>query len=376
MMGEAISEKGLPFRLVAVDPTPNCPARQFLDDQLVGDFKNPVHIRELARRSDIVTYEIELANGEVLEKLRREGKPVHPSPETLQIIQDKYIQADFLRSRGIPVPESEAVEDREDIIRGIRKYGLPLMIKARSDSYDGRGNFVLRDVSQVDEVLTQFNGRSLMLQKYIPFDSEISIISARNTQGEISTFPVGENIHGIDYNILLTTIVPARVSERVTDRAREVAEKTMDALRGAGVFGIEMFVVRDEVMINEIAPRVHNSGHYTIEACKTSQFEQHLRAINGEGLGDTSLCVPSAVMHNIIGVERYTGDYRIMYDRQTINGTCQTHEGVYVHNYGKHQVKPYRKMGHVTILGNASERQEELLNRASSIQNLINIEPQ
>jgi 5-(carboxyamino)imidazole ribonucleotide synthase len=247
------------------------------------------------------------------------------------------------------------------------------MIKAREDSYDGRGNFVLRGSSQIGEVLKQFEGRPLMLQRFIPFTSEISVISARNTLGEVSTFPVGENIHGKDYNILLTTVVPARVSEEVKYKAKKIAEKTMDALQGAGVFGIEMFVVNEEVMINEIAPRVHNSGHHTIEACETSQFEQHLRAISGEKLGDTSLSVPCAVMHNILGAEGYTGPYQMTYDGQVVDGIHKTGKGVFVHDYGKHDTKPNRKMGHVTILGNEGENTKELLTRSYSIQKLIKI---
>lgn len=375
MMGEVIKSEDLPYRLIAVDPTPNCPAYPFLDEQIIGDYKNEKKIRKLAESSDIVTFEIELANSQVLAELKEKGMPVHPSPETLKIIQDKYLQADFLREHNIPVPNFQRIEGRTDLEKALREYGLPLMIKARTDSYDGRGNFVLRDQKDIPGVLSYFKGRDLMVQQYIPFDVEVSVISARGVNGDIATFPVGENIHGVDYNILETTIVPARVGKDVVSKAKRVAEKTMEALRGAGVFGIEMLVTNGDVLINEIAPRVHNSGHYTIEACHTSQFEQHIRAIAGEQLGNTHLIYGSAVMHNIIGQEGYTGNYQIMFRDVSVTGTTQVGEGIVIHNYGKHQVKPHRKMGHVTITSRAGESQEALLHRLSSIQNLIKVVP-
>ncbi len=373
MMGEAIREKDLPYRLIAIDPTPDCPAHRFLEEQIVADFKDEDKIRLLAEKSDILTFEIELANSRVLNELSRKGRPVHPSPETLRVIQDKYTQADFLRRHNVPVPDFRKIDEEANIEEAIREYGLPLMIKARKDSYDGRGNFVLREKKQIGEVFPYFNGSELMAQRYIPFDLEVSVISARGINGEISNFPVGENLHGSDYNILKRTIVPARVDENIISKAEKVARDAMEALKGAGVFGIEMFVAKGEVLINEIAPRVHNSGHYTIEACRTSQFEQHIRAIAGEELGDTSLVSGPAVMYNIIGAKGLSGDYRILYDGKPVSGTAKVEEGVYVHNYGKHEVKPYRKMGHFTILSLKGETREELLRRAELIRAKVEI---
>ncbi len=373
MMGEAIKNKDLPYKLIAIDPTPDCPAHPFLEDQIVGDYKDEDQIRRLGELSDILTFEIELANSKVLNDLSRKGKPVHPSPETLRIIQDKFTQADFLRAHDIPVPDFQKIEGEADLRRAIREYGLPLMIKARKDSYDGRGNFVVRKESDAAQVFAYFNATGLMAQRYIPFDLEVSVISARGIGGEIVNFPVGENIHGADYNILKTTVVPARVSESVIAKAEKVASDAMEALKGAGVFGIEMFVVKGEVLINEIAPRVHNSGHYTIEACRTSQFEQHLRAIAGDRLGDTRLISGPAVMYNVIGCEGQSGSYRILYDGKTVTGTVKVEEGVFVHNYGKHEVKPYRKMGHFTIVSLKGETQDDLLRRAERIKDKVEI---
>ena len=373
MVGENIQSKNLSFELIALDPTSECPAYPFLSEQIVGGFKDENKIRELAKKSDILTYEIELANSNILDELQK-IKPVHPSPKTLKIIQDKYIQSSFLRENNIPVPDFIKVDNKRDLMEAVHIFGLPLMIKARIDSYDGRGNFVLNEEKQIGDVTEIFKQRDLMAQRYIHYDTEVSVIAARNINGEVSTFPVGENIHDKDYNILRTTIVPARIKSSLEIKAKQIAERSMDALKGAGVFGIEMFVKDEDILINEIAPRVHNSGHYTIEACKTSQFEQHLRAISGMNLGDSSLN-SIAVMHNIIGEKDYNGRYEISYLGKEIKGVCEIEEGVYAHNYGKHEVKPYRKIGHITLLGMHKETMEELMVRASSIRDLIKILP-
>ena len=373
MVGENIQSKNLSFELIALDPTSECPAYPFLSEQIVGGFKDENKIRELAKKSDILTYEIELANSNILDELQK-IKPVHPSPKTLKIIQDKYIQSSFLRENNIPVPDFIKVDNKRDLMEAVHIFGLPLMIKARIDSYDGRGNFVLNEEKQIGDVTEIFKQRDLMAQRYIHYDTEVSVIAARNINGEVSTFPVGENIHDKDYNILRTTIVPARIKSSLEIKAKQIAEMSMDALKGAGVFGIEMFVKDEDILINEIAPRVHNSGHYTIEACKTSQFEQHLRAISGMNLGDSSLN-SIAVMHNIIGEKDYNGRYEISYLGKEIKGVCEIEEGVYAHNYGKHEVKPYRKIGHITLLGMHKETMEELMVRASSIRDLIKILP-
>lgn len=372
MMGEAIEKNSLPFRLIALDPTENCPAYPFLDEQLVGDFKEERLIRELADTSDIVTYEIELAGSNILQELETGGKIIHPSPQTLRIIQDKYTQFNFLRKNGIPVPYSREIKNsRDGLIEALNFFGMPVMIKARRDSYDGRGNFLLEEESQIEEALSQFNDRDLMAQRYVNFVKEISVIAVRSTTGKIQTYPVGENEHGKDYNILLTTIIPARINSSIEQKARNIAANTLNVLEGAGVFGIEMFVTENDVLINEIAPRVHNSGHYTIEACKTSQFENHLRAISGMDLGDTSL-LRSTVMHNIIGEVGYEGPCQIIYDGKVIEGTKEINSGIYIHNYGK-SARPWRKLGHLTIVGKDGENLDELQYRSSSIKNLIKI---
>lgn len=373
MMGEVIKEKGLPYELIAVDPTEDCPAHRVLKEQIIGDYKDEEQIRKLGEKSDLITFEIELANSQVLKELQKNGMPVNPTPETLKMIQDKFTQASFLRENNLPVPDFEKIEGLEDLEKAVETYGIPLMIKARKDSYDGKGNFVLRSKEDMEKALNYFEGRELMAQEFIPFDTEVSVISARSTQGEVSTFPVGENIHGADYNILETTIVPARVSEEVIKKAKAIAEKTMEAMKGAGVFGIEMLVKEGEVLINEIAPRVHNSGHYSVEACQTSQFEQHIKAIAGEKLGSTDLVSNAALMGNIIGKENERGTYEILYKEAPVSGTKEVEEGVFIHHYGKHETKPYRKIGHFTVLSLPDETQDELIKRVEQIKDQIEI---
>ncbi len=203
-----------------------------------------------------------------------------------------------------------------------------------------------------------------MVEKFIKFEKEVSVIAARNTKGEIATYPVVENIH--ENNILRTTIAPGRVSEKVKKQAEKIAEKTMKVLHGAGVFGIEMFVTADdEILINEIAPRVHNSGHHTLQSCDTSQFEQHLRAILGMKLGNSSIKSPT-IMYNILGPKTFKGEYNVLFKKQ---------DNVYLKMYGKLESKPQRKIGHINIVDIENRGMEELFNQLEELKSNLVIEP-
>ena len=348
-MPEEISE------IIVLDPTENCPASQVGATQIIGDFKDKDAIIELANKSDIITYEIESGDSDVLKSV--EGKSeINPSPETLKIIQDKFLQKSFLLENGILVPEFIEINNIEDIKSGIKKFGLPAMLKARRDAYDGRGNFKINSESDVQKAYDYFKGQPLLLEKFVPFSMEVSVIASRNTHGQIKTYPLVENIH--EDNILRETIAPARVSEIITKKAELIAEKTMTVLKGAGIFGIEMFVTTDDdIVINEIAPRVHNSGHHTLQSSETSQFEQHLRAILGLELGSTKL-IHNCIMYNILGSEGFTGEYTPL---------DITDEGVFLKMYGKKISKPLRKLGHINIVGINDESISELLKKIDSI---------
>ena len=348
--------------ITVLDPTENCPAAQAGAKQIVGNFKDEIAILKLAEESDIITYEIESGNTDVLSKLKAE---IEPSPSTLGIIQDKLSQKKFLSENELPVSQFYEITSLNDLREKIKELGLPVLLKSRRDAYDGRGNFKISSSDEVEKAYKHFNGKSLMVEKFVDFKMEVSVIAARNTRGKIATYPLVENIH--EDNILKITIVPARVSDDVISDASEIAKKTMEVLKGAGVFGIEMFIDQnDEILINEIAPRVHNSGHHTLQSCKTSQFEQHLRAILGLELGSTDL-VHKTVMCNILGPDGFEGKYKPVQLEK---------DGVYLKMYGKDVSKPQRKLGHFNVVDlNDSKDMSELLKMADEIKNTVLIMP-
>ncbi|MBM3904538.1 MAG: 5-(carboxyamino)imidazole ribonucleotide synthase [Thaumarchaeota archaeon] len=324
--------------VIVLDPTPNCPAAKVGAKQIVADFKDEGAIFELADKVDILTYEIESGNSEVL-KQAESKTTINPSPETLRIIQDKFLQKSFLAQNKIPVTDFVEIKSLDDLKEKIKQFGYPALLKARRDAYDGRGNYKIRSQNDLETAYSNFPGKSLMLEKFVDFKMEVSVIAARNTNGHIATYPVVENIH--ENNILKITIAPARVSENIARQAEKIAHDTMDVLHGAGVFGIEMFVTKDDrVIINEIAPRVHNSGHHTLQSSKTSQFEQHLRAILGLKLGETTLVHPT-IMYNILGTDEFSGKYKI---------SDFGAENLYLKMYGKEESKPQRKLGHFNLV--------------------------
>jgi len=355
-LSEHISE------IIVLDPTENCPAAQAGAKQIVGDFKDELAILKLAEQSDIITYEIESGNTDVLSKLKAK---IEPSPSTLGIIQDKFSQKTFLSENELPVSQFYEITSLDDLREKINELGLPVLLKSRRDAYDGRGNFKITSADEIEKAYQHFDGKSLMVEKFVNFKMEVSVIAVRNTKGEIAAYPLVENIH--EDNILKMTIAPARVSKDVINDAGEIAKKTMEVLNGAGVFGIEMFIDQDDkILINEIAPRVHNSGHHTLQSCKTSQFEQHLRAILGLDLGSTDL-VHKTVMCNILGPDGFEGKYKPVELEK---------DGVYLKMYGKSVSKPQRKLGHFNIVDlNDSGSIDRLTEIADEIKNSILVTP-
>ena len=360
MLTEAAKNMPLDIsKVIVLDPTKNCPAAKVGAEQIVADFKDESSIRELADRSDIITYEIESGDSIVLKKLESKCQ-INPSPETLSIIQDKLSQKKFLKENNIPVGKFSEITLRSELEAKIEEFGLPILLKTRRDAYDGRGNFKITSVEQISDALNLFEGRSLMVEEFVDFKMEVSVIAVRNTIGEIKTYPVVENIH--EDNILKMTIAPARINTEISKNAEEIAHKTMEVLHGAGVFGIEMFVTQDDqILINEIAPRVHNSGHHTLQSSKTSQFEQHLRAILGLNLGSTELLHP-AIMYNILGPKNFKGVYKI----PTID-----FDNAFLKMYGKLESKPKRKIGHVNLVDQDEIGIEKLLVNMGKLQENI-----
>ena len=352
--------------IIVLDPTESCPASKVGAKQIVADFKDKNSIVELALQSDLITYEIESGDSEVLESLKS-SIIIEPDPITLKTIQDKYLQKTLLKNNDIPVPEFSQLESLDELRQKISHFGYPSFLKARRDAYDGRGNFKITDENQVEKAYDFFAGRKLMIEKFIDFKMEVSVIAARNTKGEIATYPVVENIH--KDSILEMTIAPARVSKSIAEKAEQIAHKTMEVLHGAGVFGIEMFVTRDDrIMINEIAPRVHNSGHHTLQSSETSQFTQHLRAIMGLPLGSTRL-KHYTVMQNILGPRDFSGVYKPI--------TLEQKNGVYLKMYHKKESKPQRKLGHFNVVDEQDTKDIEfLIKKAQEIKNSIKFLPQ
>ena len=349
-------------KIIVIDPVENCPAAQVGAEQILADYKDKDAIIQLANKSDIITYEIESGDSEVLRSVEKSAK-INPSPETLRVIQDKFLQKSFLLENNIPISDFIEIKNIDDVKEGLKKFGYPALLKARRDAYDGRGNFKINSENEIQKAYEYFKGQKLLLEKYVPFKMEVSVIASRNTKGQIKTYPLVENIH--EENILRETIAPARVSEQVTKNAENIANMTMDVLKGAGVFGIEMFVTQDdEVLINEIAPRVHNSGHHTLQSSETSQFEQHLRAILGLDLGSTRL-IHNTIMYNILGSKEFEGEYKPLEI---------TEENIFLKMYGKKISKPMRKLGHFNLVGNDGERIDQLTKKLETLKEKITVQ--
>lgn len=357
-----IAARKLGFKTVVLDPTPNSPAGLVADKQILGSFKDPKAIRELSLECDFMTFELESADADTLHELKKEGKEIHPSPETLLIIKDKFKQKKFLETHKIPVADSLEINSEEEAIEAGEKLGYPFLLKARFDAYDGRGNALVLSEEEIPDAFLKLGGKLLYAEKFVPFEKEISVVAARDIKGIVKVFPVVETVH--KNNICHHVYAPARITSESKTKAEDLASCVMNAIDGVGVFGIEMFLTKDgEVFVNEIAPRVHNSGHHTIEANATSQFEQHIRAISGLELGETDLEVPASVMINILGERSGTARLEGL-------ETVDEMPGVSVHIYGKVEIRPERKMGHITVV---ADTHEEALEKAIKARKQISI---
>ena len=341
--------------VIVLDPTENCPAVQVGAKQIRASFDDAGAIKRLAESSDVITYEIESGDSYTLESLQNLVR-ITPSPQTLRTIQDKYTQKTFLKEHSIPVPDFTDVSSYHDIMSATERFGYPALLKARRGGYDGRGNYKIDSPADIQKALDYFGDAPLMLEKFVPYIMEISVIISRNLDGQIKHYPAVENIH--EHNILRQTISPARVSPDISAKAADIAMKTMRVLQGAGVFGIEMFLLKDNtILVNEIAPRVHNSGHHTMHSAATSQFEQHIRAVLGMNLGSVKLHGP-AIMYNILGPRDFTGEYTSPHIRN---------EHARLVMYHKQVSKPLRKLGHINIHAGAKYTIPQLLDILESI---------
>ncbi|HEY9576088.1 MAG TPA: 5-(carboxyamino)imidazole ribonucleotide synthase, partial [Pseudobacillus sp.] len=334
MMALAAKEAG--FRIAVLEPGENSPCGQVADIEINAAYDDPEALDQLAAVSDVITYEFENIDYEGLKKLQQKAF-VPQGAELIRITQDRVAEKEAITNAGVLVAPYAVITGTEEIYDTIDKLGYPAVLKTARGGYDGKGQFVIKEAAHIEEAAQLLQHGVCVLEKWIPFELEISVIVTRNVQGETTYFPVGENIH--KENILHETIVPARVTDKVKDEAIKAAEKISEALSLVGTLAVEMFVDKDgEIYINELAPRPHNSGHYTIEACNVSQFGQHIRAICNWPLKTPELLKP-ALMINILG-EHVPG---------VLEGIAE-HPEWSVHLYGKAEAKVKRKMGHITIL--------------------------
>ena len=339
-LGRMLIQSGIDFNLSfsVLDPDPNAPCSS-LSVFRAGKLTDYDTVMKFGADCDVITIEIENVNTAALKDLAKQGKRVYPQPEVIELIQDKRLQKQFYRDRKIPTAEFILTENAEEVRKN--KNFLPAVNKLGREGYDGRGVQILRTEN---DLANAFDAPGL-LEKLIDFDKEISVIVARNERGEIKTFPVVEMVFHPVQNLVEYLFAPAQLSDSIKKNAEEIAGKIITDLNMAGLLAVEMFVTKNgEVLVNEIAPRPHNSGHQTIEANMTSQYEQHLRAILDLPLGDTQLLMPSAMV-NLLGEPGHNGvaKYQGFEDVTKVSG-------VHVHLYGKKYTKPFRKMGHVTII--------------------------
>ncbi|MCU7829050.1 MAG: 5-(carboxyamino)imidazole ribonucleotide synthase [Candidatus Thiodiazotropha sp. (ex Myrtea sp. 'scaly one' KF741663)] len=324
---------------VVLDPYPMSPAGQVAGHQIIGGYHDPAKLRELAETCDVVTFELEDIDTETLLQLEREGHHIYPAPALLATLQDKLTQKRYLRDADIPTADFEEMPSADaDAFAG---FGYPLVQKARRGGYDGRGVSVMQTATDFQHHLPVPS----LVERFVEAKKELAVMVARNSMGDCRAYPTVEMCFRAGENVLDLLLCPAAVPKDIASAAEALAVRTIEALDGVGVFGVELFLTEDDqLLVNEIAPRTHNSGHHTIEACMTDQFEQHLRAILGLPLGATDLLTPAAMI-NLLGEADASG-------RPVINGMAAALEipGVCLHIYGKAEAKPFRKMGHVTVL--------------------------
>lgn len=336
MMGAAASRLGI--ELVVQTPHATDPAISVAADSILAAIDDVNATAELANRCDVITFENEFVDLEGLRTLEEQGVLFQPSLSSLDPLLDKYVQRCYLQDLGLPTPRFWQWDCSQDL-----PLDFPLVIKVRRHGYDGQGTFVVKDARSFESICVKFKGLALLVEEFVPFDRELAVIAARSANGEIAIYPIVETQQ--EHQVCRLVIAPAQISLEVKTEAEAIARTLLNSLQAVGVFGIELFLTSDnQLLVNEIAPRTHNSGHFTIDACKTSQFEQHLRAVCQLPLGNCDLNSAGAVMVNLLGYESAESDY--LEKRKQLAQI----NNAFVHWYGKKESHPGRKLGHVTVL--------------------------
>lgn len=340
-LGRMLIQSAINFNLDVhiLDPDPEAPCKDIATYFTLGALTDYDTVYQWGKELDLITIEIENVNVKALKALQKEGKKVYPQPEVIELIQDKRTQKQFYADNNIPTAAFVLVENKEDVKKHLDF--LPAVNKLGREGYDGRG---VQKIKSEKEIGMAFDKPGL-LEKFVDFEKEISVIVARNESGETSTFPVVELVFHPVHNLVEYLFAPADISAEVARKAEEIAVKVIEQLDMVGLLAVEMFLTKEgEVLVNEVAPRTHNSGHQTIEANITSQFEQHLRAVLNLPLGATDAKIPSAMV-NLLGEANFSGEAKY-----TGMDAVLAIPGVAIHLYGKKFTKPFRKMGHITIV--------------------------
>lgn len=360
-LGRMLIQEAINYNLttLVLDPDADAPCKHIANYFENGSITEYDTVYNFGKKADIITIEIEKVNVEALEQLEREGKQVYPQPRVIRLIQDKGVQKQFFKENDIPTAPFMLVSSKEDLSSG--KFPFPYILKLRKDGYDGKG---VMKISNSSDVKNAFEAPTL-IEELVNFEKEIAVIVARNANGDVKTFPMVEMEFNPEANLVEFLISPSTYPESIQERAEKIARDIAAALNITGILAVEMFITKHgDILVNELAPRPHNSGHQTIEGNYVSQFAQHLRAIFNLPLGDTR-SISNAIMVNVLGekghdgVAKYSGLEKIM-----------SIEGVYVHLYGKKYTKPFRKMGHLTIV---DQNREQAIEKARFVQQTLKV---
>lgn len=360
-LGRMLIQEAINYNLttLVLDPDPDAPCKHIANKFECGSITDFDTVYNFGKKADIITIEIEKVNIEALEQLEKEGKMVFPQSRVIRLIQDKGVQKQFFKENDIPTAPFQLVNTKDDLSNG--NFPFPYILKQRKDGYDGKGVMKINGLADIDKA---FDAPSL-IEELIDFEKEIAIIVARNSNGDMKTFPMVEMEFNAEANLVEFLISPSTYPDDIQQRAEKIAIDIASALNVTGILAVEMFVTKDgKILVNELAPRPHNSGHQTIEGNYVSQFEQHLRSIFNLPLGDTR-SISNAVMINLLGekghdgLAKYDGLEKIM-----------AIDGVYVHLYGKKYTKPFRKMGHITIV---DQNRDHAIEKARYIQQTLKV---
>ncbi|TDQ12085.1 5-(carboxyamino)imidazole ribonucleotide synthase [Pedobacter metabolipauper] len=360
-LGRMLIQEAINYNLstLILDPDTDAPCKHLANYFECGSITDFDTVYNFGKKADIITIEIEKVNIEALEQLEKEGKQVFPQSRVIRLIQDKGVQKQFFKENNIPTAPFQLVNTKSDIKNSHMPF--PYMLKQRKDGYDGKGVMRINNIADIENAFDV----PCLIEELVDFEKEIAVIVARNSNGDVKTFPMVEMEFNTEANLVEFLISPSTYPEALQEKAETIAKNIASSLNITGLLAVEMFITKNgEILVNELAPRPHNSGHHTIEGNYVSQFEQHLRAIFNLPLGDTR-AVNNAVMINLLGekghdgVAKYHGLEKIM-----------AIDGVYVHLYGKKYTKPFRKMGHITVV---DQNRESAIEKANYIKNTLKV---